>query len=141
MSWSANKGANKDYGQLIDGCVCGQLETLQHRLLLCPSLTSIYTGLKDISMKMIEQNLSDDRIRCLSFNHRNKHRLQVTLWFVIKVLFEIYTGEELGRIRTWQGILKEIEWGVRNGGVIIGSLVEMHRLEVLLKRDLHNLIN
>ena len=134
------KGANKNCRKIINGMECGNLETVNHRLVQCSGVSHLSEGILDIVEKMLDRKITVLKLCHLSFNHRNKARLQVTIWFVIKALYEAYSQEEIKRIRTWQMIVREIQWSISTG-LVIGSFTEMQKLERLVMNDIAKLIH
>ena len=68
---------------------CTRLNDRHHALLSCPRLAISSRSLGDILSEFIDRPVSDAEILHFSFNHRNKKRLKIALWFAVKMLFLI----------------------------------------------------
>ena len=68
--------------------VCTQINNRQHVLLSCPSLGE--NLVKVILSDFLDRSISDQEILHFSFNHRSKKRLNIAVWFAVKMLCWIY---------------------------------------------------
>ena len=125
------KGAIKECKKELDrggtGVACNQIETLKHRPLNCETVNGCYVGLKRKMAELLGRGIEDDEIICLCFNHRNKHRLQVVIWAVVKILYQLFIREKADLGSLWNFICDEIQWNITQN-IIVGSKIEMIRL-------------
>ena len=75
----------------------------------------------------LQKEIKTDEIIYLAYNHRNKMKLRVALWFATKALYIIYQGRVMNKTQLLKEIIKEIDWNLRFN-VKVGSRSEMNRL-------------
>ena len=64
-------------------------------------------------MDFLEPPVSEEEILHFSFNHRNKKRLKLALWFAVKMLFLIHSRKCLNKMQLLAEIQKEIQWNLK----------------------------
>ena len=132
------KGAIKECQEEVGpGRLCNETETLKHRLLLCSTVEECYAGLKGSLIELLGCDLKDDHIVCLSFNHRNKKKLQVVIWAAIKILFLIYSKKITNKIKLWKFMCDEIVWHLEMNN-LVGSRSEMIILKKYFEKEINN---
>ena len=89
--------------------------------------------LKDYLQKEVDNN----EIIHIAFNHRNKRKLSVALWFATKALYLIYQGKVLNKTQLLKEIIKEIDWNLRLN-LNVGSKSEIYSIRVILVSYLGN---
>ena len=60
----------------------------------------------------------------LSFNHRDKRKLKLAIWFAVKVMYSIYHDKARNKAQVLQEVVKEIDWNLDLNRKI-GSLAQM----------------
>jgi len=89
---------------------CGKLETLSHALGECPSSNSKFELVKKILIIFLGANVTTDQIIFLSLNHRNKKKLKIAIWLVVKAMYFIYTKRTADSSELVNFIRQEIVW-------------------------------
>ena len=89
---------------------CGKLETLSHALCECPSSNSKFELVKKILIMFLGANVTTDQIIFLSLNHRNKKKLKIAIWLVVKTMYFIYTKRTADSSELINFIRQEIVW-------------------------------
>ena len=114
--------------------VCTQISNRQHVLLSCPSLGE--NLVKVILSDFLDRSISDQEILHFSFNHRSKKRLNIAVWFAVKMLFWIYCKKCFNKMQLLDEMLKEIQWNLKmtNG---LGSLSEVVSLKMCISKKIH----
>ena len=70
-----------------------------------------------------------------SFNHRNKKKLVLAIWFSVKVMFQIYHNKSINKAQLLAAVIKEIQWNLERSKYL-ESLCEMIRLKSEIIREL-----
>ena len=92
--------------------VCGRLESLRHALIYCPASTSKFEWTKKILTNFLGRNIQDDEVIFMSFNHRNKKKLKLGIWFNINCLYYIYCNRPVGIREMSENMKKFMFWHV-----------------------------
>ena len=73
-----------------------------------------------------------------SFNHRNKKKLALALWFSVKMMFKIFQDKCRNKAQLLREIIKSIDWNLSMNRKM-GSLCEVRSLKevvsIALERD------
>ena len=69
------------------------------------------------------------------FNHRNKKKLVLAIWFSVKVMYQIYQNKCINKAQLLAAVIKEIQWNLGRSKYL-GSLCEMIRLKSEIIREL-----
>ena len=109
---------------MIEGQICNELESLQHRLFNCQSIKPATYSVKSILELFVAREISENQMLTLSFTHRKKSTRFVAVWFVIKALHLIFRSSHLKSEEILSEMLSEISQNLS----IIGSRSEMGRL-------------
>ena len=113
--------------------VCTQISNRQHMLLTCPCPPVGDNIIKLILSDYLERTISDQEILHFSFNHRNKKRLKIGVWFAVKMLFWIYCKKFFNKMQLLDEMLKEIQWNLKMTNCL-GSLSETIALKTCISR-------
>ena len=114
--------------------VCIQISNRQHMLLTCPCPPVGDNIIKLILSDYLERTISDQEILHFSFNHRNKKRLKIGVWFAVKMLFWIYCKKFFNKMQLLDEMLKEIQWNLKMTNSL-GSLSEVLALKTCILRN------
>ena len=85
--------------------VCGIMESLRHALCSCPASILKFNWMKKTLTDYLGINVENDEVIFLAFNHRNKMKLKLGIWYTVNCLYYIYlnrsaeVGEMLENIR------------------------------------------
>jgi len=107
-------GAEKRCLSLLENntvCVC--LNDRKHALLSCSRSPVVEKSVINILTDYLERSVSEEEILHFSFNHRNKKRLKLALWFAVKMLFLIYSKKSMNKMQLLAEIQKEIQWNLK----------------------------
>ena len=74
----------------IGNQVCQVIPDLKHKLLECPANTLIGNMVKDELGQLLGREVDNVKLLGLSFNHKDKRKLKVLVWFAIKMLYFIH---------------------------------------------------
>ena len=131
------KGSTKECIKVLKGAViCNEIESLQHRVLSCESVRVSSSVIAVVLRKLIEREVNERLILSLSFRHRRRSTLQVSLWFVVKALHFIYKSSRVKKDEMITEILTENKSNIENN-ILIGSRQEMIRLNMILQAMLN----
>ena len=130
------KGAVKECKKVMgNGTECGEIETLRHKILSCPSVEDCSGKvIRILKTSLLDKDVNDEQIMCLSFKHRHKGRLQISLWFLIKCLHAIFNRDFKNYREIFRLIIDEIEWNLKMK-IVVGSTSEMVRLKSVLENN------
>ena len=107
--------------------VCQVIPDLKHKLLECPANTLIGNNLKGELSQLLGREVDNVKLLGLSFNHKDKRKLKVLVWFAIKVLYIMYCKLNDNKSQLLTLIVKEINWNL-DMQIKIGSATEMLKL-------------
>ena len=88
------------------------MESLRHALIYCPASTSKFEWTKKILTNFLGRNIQDDEVIFMSFNHRNKKKLKLGIWFNINCLYYIYCNRPVGIREMSENMKKFMFWHV-----------------------------
>ena len=93
-------------------------DCLQHNDRLHAMLTCQRHPVKDRSIisilsEFLGRPVTDIEVIHFSFNHRNKKRLRVAVWFAVKTLYFLYLNKCENNIQLMDEIRKEIDWNLK----------------------------
>ena len=92
-------------------CIC--LNDRKHAFLSCLRSPVVERSVMNILSDFLERPVSEEEILHFSFNHRNKKRLKLALWFAVKMLFLIHSRKCLNKMQLLAEIQKEIQWNLK----------------------------
>ena len=98
---------NTNSNQIV---TCGKLETLRHALCECPSSNNKFELVKKILITFFGANVTTDQIIFLSLNHRNKKKMKIAIWLIVKTMYFIYTKRTADSSELVNFIRQEIVW-------------------------------
>ena len=106
---------NKNCDSLIDDGSgnmeeCGSLESLRHALCFCPVSIAKFTWVEQVLTEFLGRKIEKEEIIFLSFNHRNKKRLKIGIWYTVNCLYYIYTNRAIEVRNMVENIKKQMFW-------------------------------
>ena len=131
------KDSIKDCKRIVDNIkICGNLDTLKHRVIECKNVKDLYNKFKQILITFLGKEVTDEQILCLSFTHKNPKMKMASVWFAVKLLYEIFFSKTKivseDCLKVMDDIIQEIEWNINNK-VSFGSSHEYQYLIHLMK--------
>ena len=121
----------KCLAQLDVNIICTDLETRQHVLMECESVSEVFGYVTEILKGMLKRNLVAQDIIHLAFSHRCKYKTAVAVWFAVKALYRIFHFRSKNKDQLLKEMVKEIEWNLKLN-VKIGSRGEMINLKDII---------
>ena len=118
-------------GKLADGEECQEVQDLYHALSDCKNVEGVFKDMKTIVEDMLEKKLENEKIIFLDFNTRQKSKLKLVLWFVVKCLYYMYLKKIFNKEQLFREIRKELDWNLDLMRVI-GSPTYMRLLKLKL---------
>ena len=118
--------------KLDNDSLCQYISDLDHLFVSCPAVTVVFGKVKEIVCNFLQRNISDQDLFLLSFNHRNKKKLKLSVWFVIKCLYSIYVNKAFNNNILLAEMRKALNWNLELLRKI-GSIDDMKILLNLLK--------
>ena len=122
---------------LDGGAVCEEVQTRFHLFAECEAVKGRFELIKTVLKDYLQKEVDNNEIIHLAFNHRNKRKLSVALWFATKALYLIYQGKVLNKTQLLKEIIKEIDWNLRLN-LNVGSKSEIYSIRVILVSYLGN---
>ena len=104
-----------------------KIETREHVFYECEIIQDTYSVIKKILSEFISQEVSNQQLILLAFNHRKVKKRKVALWFVIKALYSIYLNRLINKEQLLKELLKDIDWNL-NWNNKIGSKTDIIEL-------------
>lgn len=104
---------------------------LYHALAGCPAVNESFLKVKEITCTYLGRNIDDKTLIHISFNHRDKRKVKVAVWFVVNCRFLIYVNRLFNKTQLLAEMRRILVWNIdlmRN----IGSLNEMIILKNLI---------
>ena len=121
---------------MIDnGLICGELDTVDHCLLICAGVRECGDGVRNVISRMLGCRVSEKQLLCLSLNCRNKSKLKLCLWFWIKSTYKIFEYKVRNLKVLWRKMLEEIGTAV-GMQLDIGTIENINQLNGLINADL-----
>ena len=72
-----------------NGEICVEIQNLEHSFFKCRQVQSIQDCMKFVLETFLDRTVSLVDMIFFSFNHRNKKKLALALWFSVKMMFKI----------------------------------------------------
>ena len=114
--------------------VCGIRESLRHALCSCPASILKFNWMKKTLTDFLDINVENDEVIFLAFNHRNKMKLKLGIWYTVNCLYYIYLNRsaEVGEMR--ENIRKLMFWHLTLERWIASKTL-FHELYSLVRND------
>ena len=90
------------------GQECGEPDTLNHRILHCNNIKESFRELQTIVGCLLGKYIDEKQMICLSFKHRDRRRLQISLWVVVRTLFEVFSLDKISPTELRNIMIKDI---------------------------------
>ena len=120
-----------------NGEVCVEIQTLEHLFVKCKAVESINDCMKWVLETFLDRTVSLEDMIYFSFNHRNKKKLVLALWFSVKMMFKIFQDNCRNKSQLLREIIKSIDWNLAMNRKM-GSLCEVRFKQIIttaLERD------
>ena len=78
--------------EVENNMVCLEVQNLQHLLIKCRGVEKANKSILNILDQFLGQKVHKD-FMYISFNHRNKKKLVLAIWFSVKVMYQIYQNK------------------------------------------------
>ena len=115
---------NKECKKEIDGGECRAIPDISHTFATCKGICNQFNRYKQMLEEILGHKTNEGEILTLSLNHRNRKRIKIAVWVLVKILYGIYNKVEGGQIL--ENVSEDIQWSLQVQ-VIIGSHQEMIR--------------
>ena len=122
---------------LSNGEVCFEIQTMEHLFSNCKMVENIYGAMKRVLEIVLDRSVSYTDIIHFSFNHRNKKKLKLALWFSVKMMFKIYQDKCRNKAQLLKDVIKTIDWNLSMNRKL-GSLCEVMLLKATISTVLEN---
>ena len=106
---------------------CQVIPDIIHHIAECEAVADTFREIKVIAESMLDKTLETRHIILLNFTHRQRKRLKLVLWFVVKCLYLIHTEKFFNGNQMFFKILKELDWNIKFMK-IVGALDDMQVL-------------
>ena len=117
--------------KLNDDSECQTIPDLYHALAGCPIVNESFLKVKEITSTYLGRNINDKTLIHVGFNHRDRRKIKVAIWFVVKCLFLIYVKKLFNKTQLLAEMRRILDWNITLMR-IIGSLAEMEILNNLI---------
>ena len=115
-----------------NGEICVEIQNLEHLFIKCKEVESINECMKWVLETFLDRTVSLEDMIYFSFNHRNKKKLALALWFSVKMMFKIFQDKCRNKSQLLREVIKSIDWNLSMNRKM-GSAGEMMKLkEVIL---------
>ena len=98
--------------KLPSGEDCEVIPDLFHALMDCEGINDTFKEVTVIVEGMLDRKIEGKDIIMLNFNHRNKKRLKLIIWFVVKSLYGMHIKKLFNKRQLFNEIWKELDWNV-----------------------------
>ena len=89
---------------------CGRLESLRHALCYCPASVTKFEWVEQVLTEFFGRKVEKDEVTFLSFNHRNKKKLKIGIWYTVNCLYYIYSNRSVEVGNMVENIKKQMFW-------------------------------
>ena len=120
--------------EMENNFICLEDQNLEHFFIKCRGVANASKSISNVLEHFIGQKVNNDLIY-FSFNHRNKKKLVLAIWFSVKAMYKIYQNKCINKAQLLVAVIKEIEWNLERSKYL-GSLCEMLRLKSEIIREL-----
>ena len=93
--------------------VCLQLNDRSHAMLACQRSPVKDRSIFNILSEFLGRPITDIEVIHFSFNHRNKTRLRIAVWYAVKMLYFLYLNKFENNTQLLDEMQKEIEWNLK----------------------------
>ena len=98
--------------KLTNGEECQYIPDLFHALMDCEGINDTFKEVTIIVEGLLDREIEGKDIIMLNFNHRNKKRLKLIIWFVVKSLYGMHIKKLFNKRQLFNEIWKELDWNV-----------------------------
>ena len=120
--------------EMENNFVCLEDQNLQHLLIKCRGVENANKSILNILYQFLGQKV-DTEFMYFSFNHINKKKFVLAIWFSVKVMSQIYQNKCINKAQLLAAVIKEIQWNLERFRYL-GSLCEMISLKSEILREL-----
>ena len=110
---------------------CDEVQTLEYCFSKCDNIAEAYEALIAVLSDYLGRDVTFKEVVHFSFNHRNKKRLLLALWFAVKIMFQIFHEKSLNKSHLFHILIKECEWYISMNRKL-GSLGEVIKLKDII---------
>ena len=111
--------------------ICEEVQTREHLFGSCKSVEGISGACKTVLNEFLGREVNLNDLIHLSFNHRDKRKLKLALWFAVKVMYSIYHDNSRNKAQILHEVVKEIDWNLDLSRKI-GSVAQMIVLKQII---------
>ena len=112
---------------LIGNQECQIIPDIEHKMIECPAKEDIGKTIKSELGQYMGQHIGNKMLLCISFNHKDKRKLKLGVWFAIKMLYLTFYKINDNKTQLLTLIQKELDWNLKMQ-IKIGSASEMWKL-------------
>ena len=107
---------------------CTELQDREHFFRSCESKGQIYRILEVVLEKFLDKQVEFREMVHLSFTHRQRKKLRVAIWFVVKWLFKMWVDKNCNKSQLLMDMIKEVDWNfkMRKLAGSHGELIELN---------------
>ena len=116
-----------------NGSECGEPDSLNHRILHCKNIEESVREIKRILGLLLGRDIEEKQITCMSFKHRDRRRLQILLWLVVRTFFELFYVDKISPSELKDVIIKDLRYNLKMK-IVVGSIPEMIYLKNMLDK-------
>ena len=98
--------------ELYDGSKCLVIPDLKHSLIQCEGVKNSFEEVKRIIELFLEKKIDSSQLIFLAFNHRNKRKLKLACWFVVKCLYLMHNEKLFNKIQLLAEIRRSLKWNI-----------------------------
>ena len=117
--------------------LCPEIQNLEHLFSKCKMVEGIFASIIFVLETFLGRAVSYNDVIHFGFNHRNKKKLVLALWFSVKIMFQIFQNKCRNKAQLLTLVVKEIDWNLRMNRKL-GSLCELMMLKRIINGDLDN---
>ena len=117
--------------------LCPEIQNLEHLFSKCKMVEGIFASIIFVLETFLGRAVSYNDVIHFCFNHRNKKKLVLALWFSVKIMFQIFQNKCRNKAQLLTLVVKEIDWNLRMNRKL-GSLCELMMLKRIINGDLDN---
>ena len=98
--------------ELYDGSKCLVIPDLKHSLIQCEGVKNSFEEVKRIIELFLEKKIDSSQLIFLAFNHRNKRKLKLACWFVVKCLYLMHNEKLFNKTQLLAEIRRSLKWNI-----------------------------
>ena len=101
--------------ELPGNMMCQEIQTRQHLFIECDSVKPIFEACRFVIKDIVQEEVTEQDILYLSFNHRDRRKLLTGLWFAVKMLYMMYLDRVRNKMQILRDMIKELDWNLKFG--------------------------